>query len=127
MVRRSWKEINDRIESIYNYDTFVIKENDFNYLLKLYNFLPVKKDLSFFDKKRKKVVAKFQKDKLIDKYEILFNKDWLFEEAIKTSCNKVIDIMKHYENCYDIYCSYKRFIEKQQKEDKYATIKEYLS
>lgn len=127
MVRRSWKEINDRIESIYNYDTFVIKENDFNYLLKLYNFLPVKKDLSFFDKKRKKVVAKFQKDKLIGKYEILFNKDWLFEEAIKTSCNKVIDIMKHYEDCYDIYCSYKRFIEKQQKEDKYATIKEYLS
>lgn len=125
MVKRNWKELDDRIESVFNYNTFVIDKNDFDYLLNLYKFKPIPKYHSFYDKKRRKVVAMINKNKLTNKYEIVFNKDWIFKEAVITKCNKVLEIMKQYNSCFDILCLYNKIIRNRIKNDRDLILKEY--
>ena len=127
MTKRKWKDTTTIVDNIFNYNTFNINSSDFDYLFKLYKFTPLYKTKTFYDNKRGKIVAMASLDKITNKYVIIFNKDWLFEEAITTKCDKVIDILKRYQECFDVYHLYRKIMNKQMKTNKDLILKEYYN
>lgn len=89
-------------------DGVLIKEKDLEKLMKIYKFEPNKEHLILYDKKWNKVAAKFMPNFFNEKdYDIYFSKNWLYNEAMKTSNPVVLDIMKNNIQCQDIYEKYK--------------------
>lgn len=85
-----------------------ISEKDLENLMKYYKFVPNKEHLILYCPKWHKTAAKFMPN-FFNKndYDIIFSKDWLFREAMRTSSPVVLNIMKNNIQCQDIYEKYK--------------------
>lgn len=107
MARRLWTEYGNYIQYLRNDETFIMKEEDFNRLKKLYHFKTnTTKDL-FYDPKRNKIVAHIDKDILNNNEKVIyFSKFWLYNEALTTGIDWLVNILKNSIECYDIYKEY---------------------
>lgn len=76
--------------------SFLINEDDFEYLNKLYKFIPNKEGKCWIDRKHNKTVAYLDKNLFTHEYEIRFNKNWLAHESIITKASKLLDILRSY-------------------------------
>lgn len=108
MGKRLWSDNNYINFDVSFSDLFKIDENDFDLLLKLYRFKPIRKYLSFYDEKRNTIVAKFLKNPINkNKYDIYFNKNWIRIELLCTNVAILQDICKKYSELYAIQKEYK--------------------
>lgn len=106
------------MQNKYFLEDFVINLDDFNYLKNLYNFVPIRENNSFLDKKHNKIVAFISKNLFTNKNEIHFNINWLAYEIIITKSKKLLDIFCKYAENIDKYQQIKVILDKIEENDR---------
>ena len=99
-------------------ESFVISQEDFDYIKNLYKFLYVNDDKLFFDPKYKKIVAYYDKNLFTDEKEIRFNLNWLAYECIVTKSKKLFEILRKYIENNNKYLQVKEILDRINAEDK---------
>lgn len=99
-------------------ESFVMSQEDFDYMKNLYKFMYIDKDKSFFDPKYKKIVAYYDKNLFTNEKEIRFNLNWLAYECIITKSKKLFEILRKYIENNNKYLQVKEILDRINAEDK---------
>ncbi|MBR6515416.1 MAG: hypothetical protein IKT40_01025 [Bacilli bacterium] len=97
-------------------NSFVINFEDYEKLHKLYKFKKPVTGKYFIDPKRNKTVAIVKKELINpENYVIYFNRDWLYQEALATKSETVINIIKSYPELNYMYKEIQKIFEERNK------------
>lgn len=99
-------------------ESFIISQEDFDYIKNLYKFLYINDDKLFFDPKYKKIVAYYDKNLFTNEKEIRFNLNWLAYECIVTKSKKLFEILRKYIENNNKYLQVKEILDKINADDR---------